>query len=469
MGCAVSDGAIDRKVTLDLLKKYNKAGPRYTSYPTAVEFHDRYGNENYIASLDEANRAITEPLSLYIHIPFCEERCTFCGCHVVITKKRDVSRRYIDYLKREIEMLAARLPDRRELVQYHWGGGTPTYLAPDQMVELQQAVTGRFRIADGAEVAIEVDPRITTKEQIDLLKDLGFNRISMGVQDFTPEVQEIIHRNQDERSTVELYEYCRAAGFHSMNLDLIYGLPKQTPGTFEKNLKRVIALRPDRVAVYSFAFVPWIRGNQKGFDESDLPSAEVKLELFQLALSEFHDAGYLQIGMDHFALPEDELSISMKERRLHRNFMGYTTKPASDMLGLGISAIGDVRGAFVQSQKKLSRYYAAIDAGEFPVYRGFELDDDDKIRRHVIMRLMCNFHLDRADVEKRFDIVFADYFRAELNDLKEPEGHGFITMDGDALEVTGTGRLFIRNICMIFDRYLRDKDADDGPVFSKTI
>lgn len=456
-------------VTLELLKKYNKAGPRYTSYPTAVEFHDRFGFKQYEAALAEADRASDEPFSLYIHIPFCEERCTFCGCHVVIAKKPDVSRRYLDYLKREIDLLAERLPHRRKVVQYHWGGGTPTYISVDEMQELHRAVTSRFEIVPGAEVAIEVDPRTTTTGQIDLLKSSGFNRVSMGVQDFDPQVQRIINRNQDEKSTVALYDYCRKAGIDSINLDLIYGLPRQTAAGFENTLKRVIHMRPDRVAVYSFAFVPWIRGNQKGFDEKDLPSAELKLELFQIALTTFMDAGYEQIGMDHFALPEDELSVSMRERKLHRNFMGYTTRPASDMLGLGVSAIGDVQGAFVQSEKKLSRYYEAIDDGHFPVYRGFELSDDDKIRRHVITRLMCNFHLDRADTESRFGIDFADYFAAELEDLKEPAEHGFIEVGDNSLDVTATGRLFIRNVCMIFDKYLRDKDSDDRPVFSKTI
>ncbi len=456
-------------VTLELLKKYNKAGPRYTSYPTAVEFHDRFGFKQYEEALAVADGASTEPLSLYIHIPFCEERCSFCGCHVVITKKRDVSRRYLDYLKREITMLADRLPNRRKLVQYHWGGGTPTYISVDEIAELQKGVTDHFEIVPGAEVAIEVDPRITTFEQVDLLKSVGFNRISMGVQDFAPEVQKIINRNQDEKATVELYDYCRKSGIESINLDLIYGLPRQTAAGFEESLKRVVQMRPDRVAVYSFAFVPWIRGNQKGFDEKELPSAELKLELFQLAISAFMNAGYEQIGMDHFALPDDELSLSMRDRKLHRNFMGYTTKPASDMLGLGVSAIGDVRGAFIQSEKKLSRYYEAIDQDRFPVYRGFELSDDDKIRRHVITNLMCNLHLDKGEVEKRFGIEFDDYFKLELVDLKEPVEHGFLETSENSLDVTSTGRLFIRNVCMIFDQYLRDKDSDDRPVFSKTI
>ncbi len=457
------------RVSLDLLKKYECSGPRYTSYPTAVEFNETFNHESYDAKLAEANRASAEPLSFYVHLPFCEERCSFCGCHVVITKKRDVSRRYIDYLKREIEMLADRLPDRRGVVQYHWGGGTPTYQSVDEIREIWKAVADRFEILPEAEVAIEVDPRVTTREQIDVLRELGFNRLSLGVQDFTPEVQAAINRNQDEKSTRDLYNYATSVGFDSMNLDLIYGLPLQTPKTFADSLKSVIELRPGRVAVYSFAFVPWIRGNQKGFDESTLPSAEEKLELFYLALDSFLGAGYRQIGMDHFALPEDELSVAMEKRALHRNFMGYTTKPASDMLGVGVSSIGDLAGAFAQNEKKLSRYYEAIDSGRMPVVRGFELGDDDKIRRYVIANIMCNFHLDRRLVEEKFGIDFDRYFAVELEELQIPEKHGFVTIGEDAIELTQAGRLFVRNVCMIFDSYLRKGNGDEKPVFSKTI
>ncbi len=457
------------KVTADLLRRYDRPGPRYTSYPTAVEFHEGFDAGAYEAKLAEADAFPGEPLSLYFHLPFCHERCTFCGCNVVITSKPEVSARYLDYLKREIEIVAQRLPRRRRANQVHWGGGTPTYHRTEEIRELWEAITRHYEIPPDAEVAIEVDPRVTSREQVDLLRRLGFNRLSMGVQDFTPEVQEAIARNQGYDETVDLYRYCREIGFPSINFDLVYGLPLQTVNTFRRNLDQVVALRPDRVAVYSFAFVPWIKGNQKSTDPAMLPSREVKLELFLQALEAFTAAGYRQIGMDHFALPEDELAVAQREGRLHRNFMGYTVMPAADQIGLGISSIGDLRGAFAQNVKKLSAYYKAIDAGRLPVERGYILDEDDKIRRYVIARLMCNFRLETADVELRFGIRFAEYFAEELRELAALQGNGFVEFDPSRLEVTELGRLFIRNVCMVFDRYLRRKLAEDRPVFSRTV
>ncbi len=459
-------------VTTELLKKYDRPGPRYTSYPTAVEFHDQFTAKDYRRHLALANAAAGEPLSLYIHIPFCEERCSFCGCHVIITKHKDRAASYLDYLFAEIDMLAAALPDRRRLVQYHWGGGTPTYLSIDQMRVLQAKVREHFTIDPDAEVAIEVDPRVTTFEQVDALRELGFNRLSMGVQDFTPEVQEAINRNQGEAETRALYAYGRRAGFDSINVDLVYGLPKQTPATFAKSLDSIIDMRPDRVACYSYAHVPWIRGNQKGIEIETLPPAEVKLELFATAIDRFRAAGYVQIGMDHFALPDDELALAIDKGTLHRNFMGYTVKPASDMLGVGISSIGDVRGAFCQNEKKISTYYAAISAGDFPVHRGFELSADDIVRRYVITQLMCNFVLDKDEVERRFGIRFDDYFAAEVAELASgPASEDFLEKANGSsreLRVTPLGQLFIRNICMIFDAYLK-KQRGDKPVFSRTV
>ena len=459
------------EVALGLLRKYDRPGPRYTSYPTAVEFTEDYGELDYRARLAQADALSDEPLSLYVHLPFCEERCSFCGCHVVITKKRDVSARFLDYLHREIDLLAEHLPHRRRLSQYHWGGGTPTYQTPSEMEALHRKVTGHFRIDSDAEVAIEVDPRVTSLEQLDLLEGLGFNRISMGVQDFTPEVQEAINRNQTESETRKLYEHCRKLGFESVNIDLIYGLPLQSPGTFSDNMDVILDLRPDRLAVYSYAYVPWIKANQRRIDTSQLPSPEGKLELFCIAREKLLDAGYVQIGMDHFALPGDELARAAGDRRLHRNFMGYTVKMGSDMVGVGLSAIGDVRGSFAQNCKKLSTYYRDLDAGRFPVVRGYVLDDDDKIRRAVITRLMCNFHLDRREIEDGFGIDFDAYFATELEELRAPAGpveHGFVSIHGDGLDVTENGRLFIRNVCMVFDRYLRAK-RDDKPIFSRTV
>lgn len=457
--------------TADLLRKYDRPGPRYTSYPTAVEFTPAFDEAAYRRQLAEAARRPAEPLSLYVHLPFCESRCSFCGCIVIITKKREVAARYLEYLRREVEMLATALGPRRRVVQYHWGGGTPTYLQPAQMRQLHEAVIRYFEIDPDAEVAVEVDPRVTTPEQIDLLRALGFNRLSMGVQDFTPEVQAAINRYQTEQQTRELFRYARRAGFESINIDLVYGLPRQTLPTFEKTLDAVIELKPERVAVYSYAHVPWLRGNQKRIDQETLPPPGLKLELFAAAIDRFRGAGYQQIGMDHFALPHDELARASSSRTLWRNFMGYTTRRAPDMVGVGISAIGDVAGAYAQNTKKLSVYYAALDQGRFPIERGYQLARDDEIRRHVITELMCNFYVDGRDVARRFGVDFGDYFAAELAELAAPGGpaeDGFVVVSPEAVDVLPPGRLFIRNICMVFDRYLRT-NRPDRPVFSRTV
>jgi len=464
-----SPGGETRSVTLDLLRRYDRPGPRYTSYPTAVEFHPGFDEAAYRERLAEAAGAPERPLSLYAHLPFCEERCSFCACSVIITRKREVAARYLEYLKRELGLLGAALGGRRRVVQYHWGGGTPSYLSPEQMRALHEAVSAEFDVEPSAEVAIEIDPRVTTLEQLEVLRELGFNRLSMGVQDFTPEVQRAVNRIQSVEATRALFERARQLGFQSINVDLIYGLPLQTLESFGRAVDTVIGLRPDRVAVYSFAFVPWIRAHQKNIRQQELPVPELKLELFVEARQRFLDAGYRALGMDHFALPGDELTRAGDAGTLHRNFMGYTTRPAPDMLGVGVSAIGDVAGAFAQNTKKLSGYYAALDAGRFPIERGYRLDDDDRVRRHVITELMCNFRLDPATVEERFGIDFDRYFERELEELREgPAAHGFLELDPGHIEVTPAGRLFVRNVCMSFDRYLRAKRGDK-PVFSRTV
>ena len=459
------------RVTPELLRKYDRPGPRYTSYPTAVEFSSAYDASAYFRSLEQASRHPDDPLSLYVHLPFCEHRCTFCGCNVVITQHRSVAEKYLGYLHREIREVARRLRPRRKVVQYHWGGGTPTYLNLEQMRALQQVVTECFDILPDAEAAIEVDPRVTSRAQIDLLRSMGFNRLSMGVQDFDPDVQAIINRNQTEQQTRELFAYSRSAGFASINIDLIYGLPLQKPETFAKTLAAVIELRADRVAVYSYAHVPWLRTQQKGFDPAMLPSGEQKLELFCLARDAFLRAGYREIGMDHFAVPEDELAKAVETRTLSRNFMGYTVKTAPDMIGVGVSAIGDVAGAYAQNQKKLPRYYDAIDQGSLPIDRGYRLSADDQLRRFVITQMMCNFHLDKRAVEERFGIVFDLAFERELAELARPDGliaNGFVSASREAVQVEPLGRLFVRNVAMLFDRYLLDKKSD-AQIFSRTV
>jgi oxygen-independent coproporphyrinogen-3 oxidase len=389
-----------------------------------------------------------------------------------------VAEKYLSYLKKEIDLLAARLPDRRTLVQMHWGGGTPTYYAPAQLRELFEQVRKHFDFADGAEIALEVDPRVTTRDHLVTLSDLGFNRLSMGVQDLTEEVQVAIDRNQTYDQTADLIRMARELGFtEGINVDLIYGLPKQRPETFAENLDKIIELRPDRVAAYSFAYVPWIRGHQKKLNQDELPSPEVKLELYMMAMDRFLDAGYEPIGMDHFALPDDELSVAAREGRLYRNFMGYTVMPASDMVGIGISGIGEVQHAFFANEKKLSRYYEAIDSDRLPVQRGYLLDQDDIIRQYVIQQIMCNFSLSKSAVEKRFDIDFDRYFADSLERLSDVRDAGFLVETDDEIRVTTGGRLFVRNICMEFDRYMEDKrkQAEDTeeekgtPVFSRTV
>jgi len=456
---------------MGLLQRYDRPGPRYTSYPTAVEFGEEYDQAAYRERLARADQAYDEPLSFYVHIPFCDERCSYCGCNVVITKKRRVAVEYLDHLHREIDLLAAELPQRRRISQYHWGGGTPTYLAPDQMERLHEQVTRHFDIDPEGELAIEIDPRVTTREQILLLQRLGFNRLSMGVQDFDPTVQAAVNRNQTEAETRRLYDACRDLGFDSINLDLIYGLPHQTPSTFAHTIASVIDMRPDRLAIYSYAFVPWLKAHQKRMELDALPQPETKLRLFCIAREMLLGAGYVQIGMDHFALPDDELAQALGERRLHRNFMGYTVKMGADMVGVGVSAIGDVRGSFAQNHKKLSTYYAALSAGRFPIERGYLLDDDDRIRREVITRLMCNFFVDRRGVERQFGIDFGSYFARELDELQAADGpvsHGFLRVEPDHLEVVGDGRLFVRNVCMVFDSHLRRKQPGER-VFSRTV
>jgi oxygen-independent coproporphyrinogen-3 oxidase len=462
---------VNRAATAELLARHDVSGPRYTSYPTAVEFHDGISAADYERRLAEANAVGPDaPLSLYVHLPFCQERCLFCGCHVIITKHREVAAPYLELLKREVTMLAGRLPNRRRFAQLHLGGGTPTYYEPAQLSDLLGHLLDHFEPLPGAELAIEVDPRVTTTAHLDALADLGFNRVSMGVQDLTPAVQEAIGRIQSLDQTRRLIEHARTRGFHGINVDLIYGLPLQTEETFEQTVNAVIGLGVDRAAVYSFAFVPWVRGHQKKLEESDFPEAALKLRLFAIARERFLQAGFEPIGMDHFARPDDDLGRAKHEGRLRRNFQGYAVIPGDDVIGLGISAIGDVRGAYVQNEKKLSTYEASVLAGQLPVARGVARSLDDDIRRTVIHELMCNFGVDIPLVERRFGIDFASYFAEDLRLLASHERDGLATVSPTRIGVTPVGELIVRNIAMCFDRYMREKHASDAkPVFSRTV
>ena len=458
-------------VTAELLAKYDRPGPRYTSYPTAVEFHEGFGPEEYGERLADAAARRDDPLSLYVHLPFCEHRCSFCACHVVVTRNESVAAAYLRRLADEARFTAERLGERRVLQQYHWGGGTPTFYSPAELTELHGQLLSSFEMAPGAEVALEVDPRITTEEHLSTLRELGFNRVSMGVQDTDEKVQDLIGRNQTWEQTSSLYEAARRLDYSSINLDLIYGLPGQTERSFEHSLEQVIGLRPDRLAVYSFALVPWMRPHQKRIDTSLLPGRDLKFALLSLAISRLTDAGYEQIGMDHFALPDDELAIAHRDRTLSRNFMGYTTKRGTEIVGLGSSAISDIAASYAQNHRRLASYYESVDAGELPTERGVALDAEDQLRRYVITELMCNGRLLAGDITDRFGIVVGDHFAAELEELCAPDGlvdAGFVRVEGNNIEATSLGRPFIRNVAMVFDTRLSAKPSDT-PVFSRTV
>ena len=459
------------EMTAELLARHDRPGPRYTSYPTAVEFPEGFGPADHEARLRHAAERPADPLSLYVHLPFCERRCSFCACHVVVTGKQSVADAYLHRLSREARLTADLLGDRRVLQQYHWGGGTPTYYPPAALAELHHELLSEFELAPGAEVALEVDPRVTTDEHLRVLREVGFNRISMGVQDADARVQDLIGRHQSWEQTAALHESARRLGYASVNVDLIYGLPGQTGESFAQSLDAVIALRPDRLAVYSFALVPWMRPHQKRIDADLLPDRDLKFGLLSMAISRLTEAGYHQIGMDHFALPDDELTIAYGNGTLSRNFMGYTTTRGTEIVGLGSSAISDIGAAYAQNHRRLASYYESVDQGRLPVERGVALDAEDRLRRYVITELMCNGRLSSEDIADRFAIHVGDHFGPELSELAAPGGlvdAGFVEIHGADIEATKLGRPFIRNVAMVFDTRLRETAAGDQ-VFSRTV
>jgi len=455
-------------ITPELLARYDRPGPRYTSYPTAPQFHDGFGATDYAAALERAAARPGDPLSLYLHIPFCEARCTYCGCSIVISPHRGPEERYLQSVEAELEMIAARLGGRRRLTQLHWGGGTPTFLTPDQSRRLFDAITARFEIDPTAEVAIEVDPCVTGDAHLVALRELGFNRISMGVQDFDPQVQAAVRRVQPLDLTRALVDRSRELGFESVNIDLIYGLPYQTPGRFARTVELAVAhLSPDRVAVFSYAHVPWIKPHQKALEGLPLPRGWEKFLLFRAAANTFLAAGYRFIGMDHFARPDDELARALDAGTLHRNFMGYTVQPAPDLIGAGITSIGDVDGCYVQNDKNLARYQRAVAAGEFPVERGLRRTAEDELRGAVIRRLICTFRLDYDWVRDRFGVEPTERFADAIAALAPFAADGLLEVDGQGVRVLPRGRMFIRNVCMPFDAYLR---RDEGrQLYSRTV
>jgi oxygen-independent coproporphyrinogen-3 oxidase len=459
----------------ELITRLNQMGPRYTSYPTADRFTTGFGAADYRAAVGRcAGGTAARPLSLYVHIPFCESLCFYCACNKLITTDHTKAITYLAYLKREIAMQGRLFEGKNLLSQLHFGGGTPTYLEDDQMDELLACLRHWFDFApDGeGEYSIEVDPRTVSPARVAVLRRQGFNRLSLGVQDFDPEVQKAVNRIQPEAMTTDLIKAARAAGFRSVSIDLIYGLPKQSTATIATTLAKVIAADPDRIAIYNYAHMPNMFKSQRLIIDADLPTPEAKLDMLGLCIERLCAAGYVYIGMDHFAKPGDDLALAQRDGRLQRNFQGYSTHAEADMVALGVSAISAVNGTYSQNEKTLTAYYEGLDQDALPVARGIALGADDLLRRGLIGQLMCDFALSYAGLALPEGASFADYFEPELVRLRELEADGLLTIGVDGLLVTPKGRLLIRNVCMVFDRYLAlpRADADVKPLrFSRTI
>lgn len=451
-----------------LIKKYDIAGPRYTSYPTAVQFTTEFTEADYRQQAAQSNQSGRD-LSLYFHLPFCDTICYYCACNKVITKDRTKADPYLDSLHREIAMQGELFDSSRKVNQLHWGGGTPTFISHEQMAKLMDVTRQHFNLHDddSGEYSIEIDPREVTRESIKLLRDIGFNRMSLGVQDFNPAVQKAVNRIQSEEQTMNALSSAREFGFQSVSTDLIYGLPLQTAESFSITLQKIIEINPDRISLFNYAHMPELFKPQRRINEADMPSAELKLTILKLSVEQLIDAGYVYIGMDHFAKPDDELSIAQQQGKLYRNFQGYATHADCDLVGMGITSIGTIDNSFSQNVKTLDEYQALINAGNLAVFRGVKIDQDDLIRRDVIMQLICHFDLNFAAIETKHNIDFSEYFSNEIQRLSAMKDDGLITLNDQAITVTGKGRLLIRNICMIFDRYLTEAQSQQR--FSKAI
>jgi oxygen-independent coproporphyrinogen-3 oxidase len=452
----------------DLIRKYDGFGPRYTSYPTADRFHVGFTAASYVDALAARNQAApAQPLSLYVHLPFCNTICYYCACNKIITANRGRSAKYVRYVGREIDIVSSLLEGNRDVQQVHWGGGTPTFLAHEEMAALMGMLRGAFAFNADSEVSIEVDPRKVEVATVAFLRELGFNRMSLGIQDFDPGVQKAVNRIQTEAETRTVIEAARAEGFGSINADLIYGLPRQTIAGFATTLDKVIDLAPDRIALYGYAHVPHLFKAQRQIVVHELPGADKKLAILETAIDKLTRAGYVYIGMDHFAKPGDELAVALREGKLHRNFQGYSTRPDCDLLAFGISAIGKVGATYVQNVKTLDKYYEALDERRLPVMRGIALEEDDLLRREVIQKLMCEFRLDYGALERAHGIRFGERFATELAALAPLAADGLVTLAPDGLEVTLRGRMLVRTVAMLFDRHLRE--ARERATYSRVI
>ncbi len=451
----------------DMLARHGKPGPRYTSYPTVPEWDPDFGPAEYEAALHDAAGS-ARPLSLYLHLPFCRSLCLFCGCNVVISRNQEISIPYLERLERELDMVAA-IDGGRPVEQIHWGGGSPTFLTPEQIEHLARLTADRFTISSTAEISVELDPRTTTPEQCRAFRATGFNRVSMGVQDFDPRVQETVRRLQSYEMVAGIVEDCRGLGFQSINIDLIYGLPHQTPASFAATIDRVVELAPERIALFSYAHVPWLKKQQGSFARH-LPDPATKFRIFATAIEKLTDAGYLYIGLDHFVRPDDELSRAQRARTLHRNFQGYTTKAGCDLIGMGASSISMLDRVYAQNHRDLHGYYEKIDAGRFATLRGIRLSDEDLLRRAVIGEILCNGVVVKREIDERNGIDFDRHFAEELDGLRELERDGLVALEEDRFVVTPIGRIFLRVVAMTFDAYLRKpREEPLLKVFSNTL
>ncbi len=460
------------EIDLKKFKKYDKPGPRYTSYPTAPQFNESFTNEDYVDEIVKTNYGENLPdLSLYFHLPYCDTLCFFCGCNMLITRNRERIQEYIKYVQKEIDLLRTYLLPDRKVAQHHWGGGTPTHLNPDEINLLASYISKSFEFSEDSENSCEIDPRELTKAHLEALRNNGFNRISMGVQDFNEKVQKAVNRIQPEDITRQAVEWIRELGYQSINLDLIYGLPFQTAKSFADTVDKIIDISPDRIALFNYAHVPWLKKHMALIHQEDLPTPEVKLEILKSSIEQLTDAGYVFIGMDHFAKPDDELSIALKEKKLYRNFQGYSTNAGTDLYAMGITSISQLKNIYAQNYKTEKEYYKSLDDGIIPTAKGYKLSEDDHIRSEVIMRLMCDFELDFKSIEEKFNINFKDYFAKGLNSseggLSEMQNDGLVEMSDNGIIVKDMGRLLIRNIAINFDGYIERKE--DKAKYSRTV
>jgi oxygen-independent coproporphyrinogen-3 oxidase len=457
-----------KTIDFDVLKRFNQQGPRYTSYPTAPVFTPEFTAEDFKNEIIATNENNDRPLSLYFHFPFCAKLCYFCGCTMRVTHDRKLISQYNDYIKRELDIIAPLVSRERKVVQMHWGGGTPSYLLPDEIREIGNYIKERFNLDPEIEASVEIDPRNMVRDHIEAFAEAGFNRTSFGVQDFNLQVQQAINRVQSEEITRQVVIWAREFGFQSVNLDLIYGLPYQTLETFSETVDKVIDISPDRVAVFNYAHVPWLKKHQAVMNQDAMPSPDQRLAILEMTSEKLADAGYEYIGMDHFAKPTDELAIAQKEGTLYRNFQGYSTKAGADLYAFGMSAISQFENIYAQNHKDFKAYYAAIDAGKPATNVGYRMTADDHVRKEVIMQLMCDLELDKREIERKFGVNFEEYFRDDIPKLDQFIREGLLVIEPDKIRVLGSGILIIRNIAMCFDAYLEEM-MRTKPVFSKTV